>query len=113
MAFRELYPIVAAAILWGKYWTTKRIMFMCDNMSTVYILRKGCSKCIPIMKLMRTLTWTAAINNFCFSARHLPGRQKVIADSLSRLLLQQFRELSPMADKDPQICPQPEQIIWD
>ena len=26
MAFRELYPIVAAAILWGKQWTAKRIV---------------------------------------------------------------------------------------
>ena len=27
MAFRELYPIVAAAIIWGESWTSKRILF--------------------------------------------------------------------------------------
>ncbi|MBV2113495.1 MAG: hypothetical protein KUF82_21290 [Candidatus Thiodiazotropha sp. (ex Ctena orbiculata)] len=113
MAFRELYPIVAAAVLWGKLWTTKRIVFVCDNMSAVYILQKGRSKCLPIMKLIRTLTWTAAVNNFHFTARHLCGEQNKTADSLSRLLLQRFRDLAPEADKEPQICPQPQQLIWD
>ena len=40
MAFRELYPIVAAAIVWGKYWTAKRIMFVSDNEATVFIIKK-------------------------------------------------------------------------
>ena len=31
MAFRELNPIVAAAILFGKLWTGKRVMFTTDN----------------------------------------------------------------------------------
>ena len=113
MAFRELYPIVAAAVLWGKHWTAKRIIFVCDNLSAVYILQKGRSKCMAIMKLIRTLTWTAAVCNFHFTARHLAGIKNKIADSLSRLLLQQFRQLAPEADKDPQICPGPQQLIWD
>lgn len=41
MAFRELYPIVVAAIIWGAEWTGKRIIFTCDNMATVNILQKG------------------------------------------------------------------------
>jgi hypothetical protein len=31
MAFLELYPIVVAAVLWGHLWTSKRILFLCDN----------------------------------------------------------------------------------
>ena len=31
MAFREIYPIVVAAIILGKQWTGKRIVFVCDN----------------------------------------------------------------------------------
>lgn len=113
MAFRELYPIVAAAVLWSKYWTGKRIMFMCDNKSTVFILRKGRSKCVTIMKLMRTLTWIAATNNFCFSAQYVRSKENSVADSISRLSFQQFRELAPYADMDPLLCPQPQQLIWD
>ena len=113
MAFRELYPIVAAAVLWGKHWTSKRIMFISDNEATVYIIKKMRSKCLPIMKLMRTLTWTAAVNNFHFSAKHLAGKLNTVADHLSRLSLQKFRECAPQADQYPQVCPPPEHIIWD
>ena len=35
MAFRELYPIVAAATIWGKSWTSERILFLSDNLSPV------------------------------------------------------------------------------
>ena len=112
MAFRELYPIVAAAIIWGKQWTAKKIVFVCDNLSAVHILLHARSRCLAIMKLICTLTWTAATNNFHFTARHLSGDRNKTADSLSRLLLQRFRELAPGADKEPQICPPPEQLIW-
>ena len=44
MAFPELYPIVAAAVVWGKYWTSKRIMFISDNEATIFIIRKMRSK---------------------------------------------------------------------
>ena len=102
MAFRELYPIVAAAVVWGKDWTSKRIMFISDNEATVYIIRKMRSKCLPIMKLMRTVTWTATMNNFHFSAKHLAGKLNRVADHLWRLALQKFRECAPQADQFPQ-----------
>ena len=85
MAFRELYPIVAAVVIWGKCWVKRRILFMCDNLSAVFIIQKGCSKCLAIMKLMRTLTCTAAVNNLRFSSKHLRTRTNVAADSLSHL----------------------------
>ena len=75
--------------------------------SAVFILQRDRSCCLPIMKLIRTLTWTAATNNFHFTSRHLSGELNKTADSLSRLLLQRFRELAPEADKEPQICPPP------
>ena len=113
MAFRELYPIVAAAIIWGKSWTSKRILFLSDNLSTVFIIQHGRSRCLPIMKLMRTLTWTAVTNNFHFNAKHVPGKLNTVADNLSRLSFQKFRESAPRADRYPQKCPPPEQIIWE
>ena len=48
MVFRELYPIVAAAVLWGKHWTAKRIIFVCDNLSAVYILQKSVPNVWPL-----------------------------------------------------------------
>ncbi|VDI15420.1 Hypothetical predicted protein [Mytilus galloprovincialis] len=70
----------------------KRIVFHCDNESTVNIINKGRSKVQDIMKLMRKLTWLAAINNFTFSSKHIPGVKNVIADSLSRFDFQTFRK---------------------
>ena len=112
MAFRELYPIVAAALKWGKYWTGKGILFLSDNIVTTFIVQRGRSKCLPIMKLMRTLTWTAAENNFHFSSRHIAGIFNPVDDSLSGLLFQKFWECAPN-DQFPQICPAPAQILWE
>lgn len=41
MAFYELYPIVMACVLWGHNWSRKHILFNCDNLVTVEIVRKG------------------------------------------------------------------------
>ena len=71
MALLDLYPIVMAAMLWGHQWSKKRIIFRCDNLGTVHILRKGRSKCSKIMLLMRRLTWCAGTNNFSFYSEHI------------------------------------------
>ncbi|VDI03471.1 Hypothetical predicted protein [Mytilus galloprovincialis] len=105
MAFLELYPIVVSAILWGSQWTTKRILFWCDNEATVAIVKKGRSKCLQIMKLMRKLTWCACKYNFHFSAKHVPGYQNDISDALSRLQIDRFRKLAPSAAQHPMKCP--------
>lgn len=113
MVFRELYPIVAAAVVWGKHWTTKRVLFMCDNQSSVRMVQIARSQCLAIMRLMRILTWTAAINNFHFSAKHLPGCTNLAANSLSCLSFQKFGMVAPYADPHPQTCPTPEDILWN
>ena len=110
IAFQELYPIVVAAILWGKQWERKRIMFHCDNQATVHILNKGNSKSRDIMKLMRRLTLVAANYSFTFTARHVIGRLNRVADSLSRFQLQEFRRLVP--DAHPTPCPIPSDIMF-
>ena len=84
---------------------------MCDNQSSVYILQRDRSRCLPIMKLRQTLTWTAARNNFhCLPS--FEWRTEQTADSLPRLLFQHFCVLAPHADLEPQICPAPKQLIW-
>jgi hypothetical protein len=111
IAFQELYPIVVAAVLWGASWARKRILFHCDNQATVHILNKGRSPCKSIMKLMRRLVIVAATSNFHFLATHVPGRTNQIADALSRLNLQKFRQLAPEAAPEP--CQVPSKIMFD
>ncbi|CAG2217078.1 unnamed protein product [Mytilus edulis] len=112
MAFLELYPIVVSAILWGSQWTTKRILVWCDNEATVAIVKKGRSKCLQIMKLMRKLTWCACKYNFHFSAKHVPGYQNDISDALSRLQIDRFRKLAPSAAQHPMKCPSSSDVMW-
>lgn len=111
ICYKELYPIVIAAMLWGKFWARKRILFHCDNQGTVYILNKGSSKSPDIMKLMRRLTLVAARFSFTFSACYIASRDNSIADALSRFQIDKFRLLAPQADEQP--CQIPSQIIFN
>jgi hypothetical protein len=112
MAFLELYPIVVAAVFWGHLWTSKRILVLCDNEATVYIVNKGRSKCLYIMRLMCILMWCACKNNCCFRSEHSPGVTNEISDSLSRLQLDRFKKLAPMADEVPYRCPPISRVMW-
>ena len=111
MAFFELYPIVMACVVWGHNWNRKRILFHCDNMSTVDIISKGRSKVKSIMKLMRKLTFHAATHHFIIHAQHIPGINNNIADSLSRYQMQKFRILAPDAEEMSVPCLLPSQIM--
>ena len=99
--WKELYPIVRAAATWGYQWSTKRILFLCDNEAVVSILRSGTSRSPEIMVLMRTLHFCAAKYQFMHSAKHIPGITNPIADALSRFNMQEFRRLVPGADPYP------------
>ena len=101
MAFLDLYPIVVAALLWDKEWKCKKILFLCDNEATVVIVKKGRSKCIETMTLMRQLTWCAYVNNFQVTAKHIEVRKNNINDALSRFQMEKFRRLAPHAEKLP------------
>lgn len=112
MAFRELYPIVVAAILWSEQWQRKRILFHCDNLATVQIIRKGRSKISQINLLMRQLTWLTLKHNFSIYAEHVPGVQNRVADALSRFQMETFRKLVPEAAPLPCTCPPLDQVLW-
>lgn len=113
MAFYELYPIVMACVLWGHNWSRKRILFNCDNLATVEIVRKGRSKIPSIMKLMRKLTYHSALNNFVVHAQHIPGINNCIADSISRYQMRKFRALAPHANSMPTPCLPPSELMMN
>jgi len=105
--FKELFPIVVAAYLWGPLWASKRVNFLSDNRSVVDILRSGTSRVPTIMSLVRYLSLLAARHSFSFTASPVRGKSNPIADSLSRFQFQRFRRLAPHADSIPtQIPPQ-------
>ncbi len=112
IAFQELYPIVVAAILWGRDWQRKQILFHCDNLAVVHILNKGRSPCLAIMQLMRRLVIVASLCNFNFMSIHVPGYNNQIADSLSRQNFQKFRQLTPEAEMHPCTVPPPHMVMF-
>ena len=95
--FKELYPIVLAASVWGHRWATLRVRFLCDNQAVVHCIVSGSSHCPHMMHLLRNLFLFAARFNFTVSALHLPGTHNIIADSLSRFHMQVFRAHAPAA----------------
>ena len=59
--------------------------------------------------LLRSLFLAAARHSFWVSATHIPGRLNSIADALSRLQMQRFHTLAPLASPVP--TPLPEQLL--
>ena len=109
--YKELFPIVMAAYLWGPQWACKRVNFLSDNRSVVDILRSGTSRAPTIMSLFRYLSLLAAHHSFKFTASPVRGKSNPIADSLSRFQFQRFRCLAPHADSIPTQVPQ--QLLSD
>ena len=98
IAFLELFPIVLALRLWKTVLQNKRVVFWSDNQSVVAIINRQTSRCPKIMNLVRMLVIHCLRLNIHFRARHVPGLDNGIADSLSRFQMTRFRQLAPGAD---------------
>ena len=86
------------ATAWGAQWSRKRILIHCDNHAVVDVWRSGTTKHKALMRLIRSLFFTAAKHNFTVLLKHIPGVDNSIADSLSCSQLHRFRLLAPGAD---------------
>ena len=91
IAYKELFPVVLAAHVWGPRWSRRRILFPVDNEAVVHIFNSRTSRDPDIMRLLRTLLDVAACLIFTFAAVHVPGKANGIAACLSRFNLQGFR----------------------
>lgn len=98
MPFYELYALVAAAATFGPAWKLKKVLFRCDCMPVVDAIRNQSSKQPAMMHLLRQLSEIACKFAFDFRCEHIPGKQNVAADILSRDGdCPQFRALCPWA----------------
>lgn len=50
--WKELYPIVVAALVWGSEWHRRKVMFRSDNQAVVECIRSGTSHCPHMMILL-------------------------------------------------------------
>ena len=95
IAVKELFPIVLALEIWGKYMQNSKILFLSDNMAVVETINKQSCKDKTLMKLVRRLVLASLQYNVIFRAKHIPGKSNIIADLLSRLQFQKARTTAP------------------
>ena len=94
--FWEFFALFAAVLTWGHMWRNKQVLIYVDNLSLTHICIKG-SKSPNIMRLLRQLFFFTANHNINLMVQHIPGQVNIVADLLSRLQVQQFKDISPEA----------------
>lgn len=105
IAYKELFPIVIAAFIWGPQWSRQHILFRSDNEAVVHILTTRTSRTVDLMFLLRKLLLAPARFNLMFTEQDVPGVHNSIADVLSRFHWQEFRRLAPEAQQNPVSVP--------
>ena len=100
---KELLPIVIACALWGSQWQGQTVKCYCDNAA---VINSGWSKHGVTMHLMRCLSLFSAQFNVTMRGEHIPGKQNVAADALSRGSLPLFFQQFPTVRRDPTPIPQ-------
>jgi hypothetical protein len=85
MPWKELYALVTAAATWGHQWNRRRITFRTDCQPVVDVLTKGAARSKRMMQLIRFLHFHAAKHSFVYRVIHIPGKDNIIADELSRV----------------------------
>lgn len=96
--WKELYAIVVAIATWGCQLSSKRLRIHCDNLVICHVMQKGTSKNQNLMDLVRILFFLCAHHHIECTFSHISTHDNCIADSLSRLQLERFRQLAPMAN---------------
>ena len=104
---KELLPIIVACAVWGHVWKGMTVRCLCDNAAVVAIIRSGSARDPTTMHLMRCLFFFTAAHQLRLAPLHLPGRENVAADHLSRNALQSFLQLVPSAESAPTPLPDP------
>lgn len=65
-----------------------------DNEALVHVLMRRSSKHRSTNVLLRDLSLLTMSHNFVLQAVHIPGADNVLADALSRLQVEEFREIT-------------------
>ena len=101
----ELFPIVLAVEVWGGMLRNRCLVFHTDNSAVVAVVNKLTCKEPTVMRLIRRLVVQSLRFNICFKRQHIPGILNVLADHLSRLLVDTFRRLVSHMNHQPTSIP--------
>lgn len=82
---RELIPIWLACVLWGSEWSGHQVICWTDNTQVLSAVNRGSSTSAISMSLIRQIFWYSVAFDFHLVARHVPGKENIAADFLSRI----------------------------
>ena len=105
ITIKELFPIVLGFEIWGNDLKNKCITMYSDNNAVVNMINKKTSKHKDCMTLVRRLVIINMSCNILTCAKHIPGVNNVLADSLSRLQVKKFLNEFPTAERMPTAIP--------
>ena len=105
IAFKELFAILLAGVVWGREWQGCRVHARCDNQAAVHAISGRSCKDKSLMHLLRCLFFCEARYQFRLSAAYLPGVQNTLADDLSRDRRSSFLSKAPGMNKEPSPAP--------
>ena len=80
----ELYPIFIMLSIFAKQLANTHVVFHSDNLDNVYILNKKTSGNDSVMHIVRPIMLVLLVNNINLTARHIPGKNNILCDVLSR-----------------------------
>ena len=84
IAHLELLNIVVAAKIWGCQWRNTTITVYCDNTAAVSVLTTGRGRDPYLLSCAREIFYLSVVHQFTLHPQHMPGRDMMLADSLSR-----------------------------
>ena len=83
----ELIPVFLALKRLGPCWRNLHVVCRTDNTQVMHCVNKGVSKNVEAMVLLRNIFWLCVEFNIHLTARHVRGIDNTIADTLSRISL--------------------------
>ena len=98
-----------AVFLWKGDLSDKQVILHTYNIACYQVWRFGVAKDPNRMRFMRPLFSLCASHNINLLLHHIPGHSNVLADLLSRSLVQKFREAHPSAEPLPTLIPP---VVW-
>ena len=105
ICIKEIFPITLAFEMWGKSLSNHKILIKSDNMAVVNIINSQTSRDPQVMLYLRRLVLVTLQYNIMIKAEHIPGKLNLVADYLSRYLLQEAREVAPWLNQQPSPIP--------
>ena len=102
----EFCAVAMAVVTWSSDLTNKQIVISSDNLDIVQVWQSGTCKDKLLMSLVRKLFLFIADKNINILLVHLPGKDNVLADLLSRLQVGKFMSLAESPSPNPSVVPE-------